>query len=204
MCECGHRDSIHTTDGLGWCGKFSCRCMKYEKKYEKKYELVLCDELFECISKEEFINVYAKFRQRLRQVLFSFWPNNSGVGNDEIIDAVQRLMVSIGKEKEANGCPCLYVEPCNSQCTCAMPMMSYGCRRCARYGSLEQRGKMAEVIAEKLDGTENKVAKIMEERDKLVNVVKSLIAPAATHGWRFGVGVQGYAEKILREIEEGR
>lgn len=42
------------------------------------------------------------------------------------------------------GCPCLYVEPCSSACTCANPTMSGGCSRCCRYGSPSQRRAAAE------------------------------------------------------------
>ncbi len=34
---------------------------------------------------------FAEFRQGLRGALFSFWPNNPAVGNDEIVNAVRRL-----------------------------------------------------------------------------------------------------------------
>lgn len=38
-----------------------------------------------------------------------------------------------------NGCPCCYVEPCVPDCTCVVRFSSLGCRRCARYGSQEQK-----------------------------------------------------------------
>lgn len=50
-------------------------------------------------------------------------------------------------EDERSGCPCLIVEPCSRNCTCATPVLSGGCRRCARYGSAEQRKAAAEFIA---------------------------------------------------------
>ena len=34
----------------------------------------------------------AEFRQELRSALFPFWPNNMGVGGDEIVDAVRRAV----------------------------------------------------------------------------------------------------------------
>ena len=37
------------------------------------------------------------------------------------------------------GCPCLYVEPCDPDCSCRHPAMSRGCERCCSYGSLKQR-----------------------------------------------------------------
>ena len=36
-------------------------------------------------------------------------------------------------------CPCGYGNPCQKHCTCVEPWSSRGCRRCCRYGSLEQR-----------------------------------------------------------------
>lgn len=50
-----------------------------------------------------------------------------------------------------SGCPCLYTTPCSPQCTCAHPMMSAGCSRCAKYGSLEQRRATARRLATILD-----------------------------------------------------
>jgi hypothetical protein len=50
-------------------------------------------------------------------------------------------------EREAGGCPCLVIAPCSETCTCATPILSGGCLRCARYGSLEQRRAHAEWIA---------------------------------------------------------
>jgi hypothetical protein len=42
---------------------------------------------------------------------------------------------------ERSGCPCTVegIEPCSYACSCANPVMSGGCQRCALYGSLEQR-----------------------------------------------------------------
>lgn len=42
-----------------------------------------------------------------------------------------------------DGCPCLLVTPCSDSCSCAHPMLSGGCRRCCKHGSLEQRTEMA-------------------------------------------------------------
>lgn len=42
-------------------------------------------------------------------------------------------------EIKKTGCPCTLVEACMRSCTCAHPMLSGGCRRCALYGSLEQQ-----------------------------------------------------------------
>lgn len=46
-----------------------------------------------------------------------------------------------------NGCPCLVINPCSQQCSCAHPAMSGGCLRCAWYGSLKQREASARRIA---------------------------------------------------------
>lgn len=38
-------------------------------------------------------------------------------------------------------CPCEFpeIEPCGTHCSCAQPVQSGGCRRCASYGSYEQQ-----------------------------------------------------------------
>jgi hypothetical protein len=43
---------------------------------------------------EEMVETYAALRQGLRRALWrdDFWPNNPGVGDDEIVHAVDRLM----------------------------------------------------------------------------------------------------------------
>lgn len=48
-------------------------------------------------------------------------------------------------------CPCTLAAPCSDACTCANPLMSGGCTRCATYGSDEQRKAMAEHIASQTD-----------------------------------------------------
>jgi hypothetical protein len=54
--------------------------------------------------------------------------------------------------EDDRGCPCLLADiPCHSQCTCVRSGMSVGCRRCARYGSLEQRKGMSDHLAKILD-----------------------------------------------------
>jgi hypothetical protein len=50
------------------------------------------------------------------------------------------------------GCPCTLIAPCSPNCTCASPVLSGGCRRCARYGSLDQRTEAALAIAAALAG----------------------------------------------------
>ena len=43
---------------------------------------------------DEMVEAYAVFRQRLRMALWrdDFWPNNPGVEDDEIVEAVGRLI----------------------------------------------------------------------------------------------------------------
>lgn len=53
--------------------------------------------------------------------------------------------------EQLDGCPCLVIGPCNHACTCVDPYMSGGCRRCAKYGSAEQRERAAKRIAEAID-----------------------------------------------------
>lgn len=48
---------------------------------------------------------------------------------------------------QAAGCPCNYIEPCSQACSCANPVMSGGCQRCCKYGSLEQRREAARQLA---------------------------------------------------------
>lgn len=47
-------------------------------------------------------------------------------------------------------CPCAFpeIEPCSLSCTCRTPVRSGGCRRCARYGSYEQRLSKARWLVE--------------------------------------------------------
>lgn len=58
----------------------------------------------------------------------------------------------------ARGCPCLYVEPCDLDCTCIKGGSSYGCSRCALYGNLEQRTNRAKLIVAE-------VVKLQEQLD---------------------------------------
>ena len=44
-------------------------------------------------------------------------------------------------------CACTLTEPCSYACTCANPVMSGGCRRCATYGNASHRRAMARWIA---------------------------------------------------------
>ena len=49
--------------------------------------------------------------------------------------------------ERARGCPCLWTTPCKPNCSCATPILSAGCSRCARYGSDDQRRTTAVHIA---------------------------------------------------------
>ena len=62
-------------------------------------------------------------------------------------DDLDNPMGRVAMTAPTGGCPCLYVEPCSSACSCASPGMSGGCERCCRYGSLEQRTAHAESLA---------------------------------------------------------
>jgi hypothetical protein len=48
-------------------------------------------------------------------------------------------------------CPCRSTTPCVPGCTCVEPYSSRGCRRCASYGSAEQRRAKAEWLAKAID-----------------------------------------------------
>lgn len=45
-------------------------------------------------------------------------------------------------------CPCELIEPCSTACTCSNSIMSGGCQRCCKYGSMSQRIAMAERLAQ--------------------------------------------------------
>ncbi len=44
---------------------------------------------------KQWMHVFVVFRQDLRNVLFSVWPNNPGVGDNEIIGAVERCVAEV-------------------------------------------------------------------------------------------------------------
>lgn len=60
--------------------------------------------------------------------------------------AALQSFIEHSKLPMADGCPCLLVGPCEPSCTCVDATKSGGCRRCARYGSTEQRLGMAQYI----------------------------------------------------------
>ena len=70
--------------------------------------------------------------------------SGGGLFNPELAnhDAVRDLIIDLRAAlATASGCPCTVegIEPCSYACSCANPVMSGGCGRCAKYGSLEQR-----------------------------------------------------------------
>jgi hypothetical protein len=58
-----------------------------------------------------------------------------------VIARIDSALAGAGSATERSGCPCTVegIEPCSYACSCANPVMSGGCQRCALYGSLEQR-----------------------------------------------------------------
>lgn len=70
--------------------------------------------------------------------------------------------------RRKGGCPCLHVTPCHPQCSCANPLMSYGCTRCCSYGSKEQQKEMAQWLAMVIDveWEERMARERKESRDK--------------------------------------
>jgi hypothetical protein len=57
-------------------------------------------------------------------------------------------------QEAQRGCPCKHVTPCHERCTCVTPFSSSGCRRCCKYGSVEQQRSAAERIAAAVDEAE--------------------------------------------------
>lgn len=66
-----------------------------------------------------------------------------------LCDEVERL-----RELGWSGCPCTLVDPCSGNCSCAQPILSGGCRRCANYGDDLQRTVAAARLAELIDGAD--------------------------------------------------
>lgn len=50
-------------------------------------------------------------------------------------------------QPQHKACPCLHIEPCDSRCTCIVPVSSRGCSRCCSYGNQSQQRAKAEWIA---------------------------------------------------------
>lgn len=65
--------------------------------------------------------------------------------------------------KRGSVCPCTVegIEPCSYACTCANPVMSGGCSRCATYGSPEQQRAAAEYLVAALRSNGG-TAKVLE------------------------------------------
>lgn len=66
---------------------------------------------------------------------------------DKAVAEIASLIATKENESSIDGCPCLLVEPCSYACSCARQMMSGGCMRCCKYGSLEQRLNSAKRLA---------------------------------------------------------
>lgn len=55
-------------------------------------------------------------------------------------------------KEAASGCPCTILRyACRDSCSCALPVRSGGCDRCAKHGSREQRLKAAVSLVERLE-----------------------------------------------------
>ena len=92
-------------------------------------------------------------RDELREKLANC-GEEAGTGNltyGQIL-AVESAIEAYVQERErlarADGCPCLFIDPCMSQCTCANNIMSGGCKRCCKYGNYEQQERAAKRLAE--------------------------------------------------------
>lgn len=91
-------------------------------------------------------------REQIWQML-DWYDCSSPKGVDSLagqktIDELSSLIDQISAERDViDGCPCLLVKPCNRSCSCVNPILSGGCSRCAKYGSLEQRKAAAERLA---------------------------------------------------------
>lgn len=73
-------------------------------------------------------------------------PYSIGAPPADLTTEVERLRSELF---ERDGCPCLRAGPCSTNCTCAHPVMSGGCRMCCRYGSEEQRAAGAAYLFER-------------------------------------------------------
>lgn len=71
---------------------------------------------------------------------------------------------------KATACPCHHTTPCSDMCSCARPLMSAGCRRCASYGSEEQRQGAARRLAALDEDLERLRAALIEALDALESV----------------------------------
>lgn len=103
-------------------------------------------------------------------------------------------------------CPCLHITPCDPNCTCLHPESSRGCRRCASYGSKDQRRKMAEHLAERIDGKTVRVgvAAIIRREGRLLMGKRKGAHGASS--WAFPGGHLEWHETVAqcaaRELQE--
>ena len=100
-------------------------------------------------------------------------------------------------------CPCLYTTPCQPNCTCVHPYMSYGCRRCCQYGSLEQKKAKAKHLAALIDKPKLNEDKLVETyfivRGSLVRTMtKSELEKALAENY-WGSGKPRSLEALLEE-----
>lgn len=98
------------------------------------------DEMYSMIEGYEL-----KFQELYETSPLPKTPNRGEL--DKLCIAIIEDNLSVYKNKS---CPCMWLEPCKPTCTCANPMMSGGCDRCASYGSIDQRVKAAERISNML------------------------------------------------------
>lgn len=79
------------------------------------------------------------------------------MGHGPVIEGIRRITSAAWAAADAlrpapaapsdkSSCPCVWTTPCQPNCSCVTRGSSHGCTRCCRYGSLEQRRAMAEVI----------------------------------------------------------
>ena len=73
-------------------------------------------------------------------------------------------------------CPCTYITPCNSQCSCANPILSGGCSRCCMHGSESQRKSSAERLA-----VIEKLAYESIDGNSLINLVIDAVESCCKH-----------------------
>lgn len=98
-------------------------------------------------------------RQRARQIVDNLGMHVHGCGcrldgNDESACVMYRDLATLRiaaalTQPDDRGCPCLYTTPCDPRCTCVDRYSSAGCRRCCRYGSLEQRQAQAAALTQR-------------------------------------------------------
>lgn len=103
-------------------------------------------------------------------------PSNSLSSSGEPIEKLDEET----KNRRDATCPCTVIAPCSKQCTCANHHMSAGCRRCATYGSTEQRTARAEWIAAAIDAYSRPISPsvsptLKEMLDALQRTAQSLI-----------------------------